>query len=267
MIEQASTIGVAAVAAYLSKDGVAKLLGPTADYLGGELKHLVEKSQRNLVSVFVKAERKSKEKLEGPGAVNSRVFKHVYDDARFCENELLAEYFGGVLASARTKDGQDDRGVYYAQIVKSLSVYQLQCHYLFYYLMWQLGKGRSLDLNGYEDREKLSVVVPVKVYEDTFNVSPSPKENSVIAHVLSGLGRSDLIGEDFELSSPDALKSKGVLVDSHAFVITPTITGIELFLWAHGKGEERLSAFLDHELISKPDLDVKSQQLVLIKNG
>lgn len=107
-------MGGAAVAAYLSKDGVSKLLGPTAEYLGGELKDLVEKSQHNLASVFRRAEQKCGPKLEAEGIVNPRVMKHVYEEARFSENELLAEYFDGVLASARTKDGKDDRGVYYS---------------------------------------------------------------------------------------------------------------------------------------------------------
>ncbi|WP_312590261.1 hypothetical protein [Vibrio cholerae] len=57
MPEPLTTIGGAAIAAYLSKDGISKLLGPTADYLGGEMKSLVEKSQNNLVSVFKKAEK------------------------------------------------------------------------------------------------------------------------------------------------------------------------------------------------------------------
>jgi len=267
MVEPVTTIGTAAVAAYLSKDGVAKLLGPTAEYLGGELKQLVERSQSNVVRIFRFAERKAEAKLEAPGAVNSRVFKHVYDEARFCENELLAEYFGGVLASARTDAGQDDRGVYYAQMVQSLSAYQLQCHYFFYYLMWQLGKGRTLELNSYLDRAKLSIVIPAKVYEDTFRVTPSAQEITIIAHSLSGLARSNLIDNSFQFSSSEELKKQGINVDSQAFLIEPTISGIELFVWAHGKGEDLLNSFLSPGLIAKPDLEVKSHELVRLKNG
>jgi hypothetical protein len=57
MPEPITTIGGAAVVAYLSKDGVSKLLGPTAEYLGGEMKSLVEKSKQNITSVFKKAEK------------------------------------------------------------------------------------------------------------------------------------------------------------------------------------------------------------------
>lgn len=255
------TLGGAAVAAYLSKDGVSKLLGPTADYLGGELKELVEKSQHNIVSVFKRAERKCGPKLETEGVVNPRVMKHVYDEARFCENELLAEYFGGVLASARTDDGRDDRGVYYSQIVQSLSVYQLQMHYFFYYLIWLNAKGKQLDLNGYIGRQTLTIVVPVVCYEATFAVTDRVNEMSVITHSLSGLARADLIEQSFQFSSPEELKKSGVEVEQHSFLIGPTITGLELFVWAHGRGEKGTNEFLSPDLAEEPDLDIKFAEL------
>lgn len=40
MSEPITTVGLGAIAAYLGKDGLAKLLGPTAEYLGGELQSL-----------------------------------------------------------------------------------------------------------------------------------------------------------------------------------------------------------------------------------
>jgi hypothetical protein len=37
------------------------------------------------------------------------VFKQIWDEGRFIEDELAVEYFGGLLASARPPDGKDDR--------------------------------------------------------------------------------------------------------------------------------------------------------------
>ncbi|UPW20116.1 hypothetical protein M0C34_07600 [Agarivorans sp. TSD2052] len=261
------TIGGAAVAAYLSKDGVSKLLGPTAEYLGGEMKNLVEKSQNNIASVFKKAEKKCGAKIESPGTVNPRVMKHVYDEARFSEDELLAEYFGGVLASARTEDGVDDRGVYYSQIVKSMSSYQIKCHYFFYYLMWHHAKSLTLDLNSNVDRAKLTLVVPIKCYEDTFANDPDQNKMPFIAHALSGLAKSDLIGDHFALQNPDELNKQKIEVDQYAFVIHPTITGLELFVWVHGQGEIGLPAFIDTNLIEKPDLEVKTIDITKLKGS
>ena len=261
------TLGGAAVAAYLSKDGVSKLLGPTAEYLGGEMKTLVEKSQKNIASVFKRAEKKCGPKLEVPGAVNARVMKHVYDEARFSDDELLAEYFGGVLASARTEDGVDDRGVYYSQIVKSMSSYQLRCHYFFYYLMWHHAKSLTLDLNSNIDRGKLTLVVPVKCYEDTFAHEPDQNKMPFIAHALSGLAKSDLIGENFALQNPEDLKKQKIDVDQFAFLIHPTITGLELFIWVHGQGNIGLPAFMNPSLIETPDLDIKNIEITKLKGS
>ncbi len=257
MVEPITTIGGAAVVAYLSKDGVSKLLGPTAEYLGGEIKSLVEKSKKNVASVFQKAEKKCGERIEKPGTVNARVMKNIYDEARFTDNELLAEYFGGVLASARTEDGVDDRGVYYSQIVKSMSSYQLRCHYLFYYLMWYHSKELKLNLNSNVDRSKLTLIVPVNCYSETFNITNIGNEMAYIAHSLAGLAKADLIGENFAFSNPADLKKQNIEVDQFAFVIHPTITGLELFVWAHGQGNIGLPAFLLENLAKEPDLDIK----------
>ncbi|MCO7613300.1 hypothetical protein NJH83_24005 [Pseudomonas chlororaphis] len=260
------TIGAgAAAAAYLSKDGVAKLLGPTADYLGGELKTFVEKSQKNIASIFKRAENKAGHKLDEPGVVNARVLRHVIDEGRFTEEELFAEYFGGVLASARTSDGVDDRGVYYAQIVQSMSVYQLRLHYLVYYLMWNLAKGRQLDLNGYIDRYKLEIVIPVKIYERTFGIVDGPKEMPFIAHSLSGLTRNNLVEDTWKFAGPALLKASHITVDTQSFLIKPTISGIELFVWAHGRGEAGLSAFLSPELVVRDELGIKFTELARFK--
>jgi len=265
--EPITTIGGAAVVAYLSKDGVSKLLGPTAEYLGGEMKGLIEKSQKNITSVFKKAEKKCGEKLETPGAVNVRVMKHVYDEARYSEDELLAEYFGGVLASARTEDGIDDRGVYYAQIVKSMSSYQLRCHYLFYYLMWFHGKELNLNLNNNVDRAKLELVVPISCYAATFKILNANDEMPFISHSLAGLAKADLIGENFELSNEKDLLAKKIEVNEYAFVIQPTIIGFELFIWAHGQGEVGLPAFSHSQLASDPDLEVRFKEITKLKGS
>jgi hypothetical protein len=267
MPEPIATIGGAAVVAYLSKDGVSKLLGPTAEYLGGEMKSLIEKSQTNITSVFKKAEKKCGDKLENPGTVNVRVMKHVYDEARYSEDELLAEYFGGVLASARTDDGVDDRGVYYAQIVKSMSSYQLRCHYLFYYLMWFHAKGLNLNLNNHADRGKLELVVPVSCYMDTFGIINTNGAMPFIAHSLAGLAKSDLIGDNFEFSNQKDLLEKGITVNEHSFVIQPTIIGFELFIWAHGQGEIGLPAFSTPELAAEADLEIKRIDITKLKGS
>ncbi len=51
------TLGIGAVVAYISKDGLNKMLGPTAEYLGDGLKNLVSKRTKNIGTIFQKAEK------------------------------------------------------------------------------------------------------------------------------------------------------------------------------------------------------------------
>ena len=256
----------AAILAYVSKDGLSKLLGPTADYLGGELKDFVEKSQQNIGSIFQKAETKAGIKLSEPGTVNPRVLKHIIDEGRFTENELFAEYFGGMLASARTSDGIDDRGVYYSQIVKNMSTYQLRTHYFIYYIIWSKAKGKQIDLKSYDGRFSLDVIIPVSVYEDTFKVTDRAKEETIIAHSLSGLSRFELIEGTWAFGSTESLKREHLSVDSHSFFITPTITGLQLFLWAHGRGDDSVDSFLDPALVDNDALGVINSEKARFKS-
>ena len=52
-MEPVTTIGIGAITAYLGKDGLTKILGPTADYLGGELKVFTQKRVDILVRFLV----------------------------------------------------------------------------------------------------------------------------------------------------------------------------------------------------------------------
>ena len=258
-----TTLGATALAAYLSKDGLSRLLGPTADYLGNELRDLVAKSQRNVGRIFSLAEEKTPN-LDEPGAVSPRVFRRIFEEGRFCEDEMVASYFGGVLASSRTDSGDDDSGVYYSQIVESLSSHQVKFHYFFYYLIWLCAKGRDLNLYQATDRKQLSIMIPVECYAKSFSVDPSVQELATRSRSLSGLCKASLIGENYAFGWPEELRKYGGIADVQAFKIDASLTGIELFLWAHGRGRASLKEFLSPTLISKPELPLHSSELAYL---
>ena len=79
-----------------SKEILGKLLGPTADYLGGGLKSLTERGVNNVNRVFAAAVSKLGSRIEKPGTIAPRVFKAVLENGYFCDNKLTTEYFGGV---------------------------------------------------------------------------------------------------------------------------------------------------------------------------
>jgi hypothetical protein len=76
MPDPVTTVG-AGLVVLGSKDLLGKLLGPAADYIGGEIKGFVEKCNINIDNIFSKATNKLGPKLNDPGVVNPRVLKHV----------------------------------------------------------------------------------------------------------------------------------------------------------------------------------------------
>ncbi len=63
---------------------------------------------------------------------NLRVMRDVLWNGAFSEDEVCAEYFGGILASSRSKDGKDDDAIQFVDVIKSLSAKQLRLHYVIY---------------------------------------------------------------------------------------------------------------------------------------
>lgn len=56
-----------------SKDLLKKILGPSADYIGGEIKGLVEKCNINLNNIFSNAKQKLGDRINDNGQVSPRV--------------------------------------------------------------------------------------------------------------------------------------------------------------------------------------------------
>lgn len=57
MPEPIATVGIGVIAAYVGKDAVVRILGPTADYLGGELKEFTRRRIENIGKIFSNAEK------------------------------------------------------------------------------------------------------------------------------------------------------------------------------------------------------------------
>ena len=230
---------------WASKDLIGKLLGKTADYLGDELENCVKKCNINLNNVFKHAIKKLGNRIEKPGDVSSRVFRHIIDEGRFCEDELMAEYFGGVLASSRTDSGRDDRGAYYAQLLSQMSTYQLRTHYILYHYC-----KRALNNTKYHfgtEREKFLIFIPHRFFIPSMEFGKNEDANILMEHSLSGLAHKGIIEkpswgkEILQKQYPDF----GINEDGITFF--PSFTGIELFLWAHGKPNLKVEDFFKTE--------------------
>ena len=255
MPEPIITVGVGAIAAYLGKDGLQKLLGPTADYLGGELQEFTKKRVENIGKIFSKAEEKLGDSIESPGQVPPKVLKTVINEGSYCDDEIAVDYFGGILASSRTDLGRDDRGARIAKILDGMSTYQIRSHYVIYSLIKKIFSDCGYKYN-LEDRPKMELFIPMNVYIASmqFDQKELQQFGSILNHALFGLNNDDLI-EGFQYGPLDHVKKHFPDASSDGILVSPSAFGAELYLWGYGKGNKDLSYALQaKELNDLPDV-------------
>jgi hypothetical protein len=143
-----------------AQDAIKRLLGPTADYVGQGLKDLAAKAAENLHRVFIRSTALLGPNVDEPGAIPPRVLKDLLLEAPFVEDAVTSEYFSGVLASSRTSDGKDDRGVYFQSMLTRLSTYQIRTHYVLYRGLHDTFAGLGLKLGDAETRIACGVMFP-----------------------------------------------------------------------------------------------------------
>ena len=121
--EIAVTAGVAGVA-YVAQ----QLFGKTLAEMGDDL-NKVYKSNRD--KLLAKAAAKVSDPNDG-AKPNLRVARDVIWNGAVTDDEVCAEYFGGLLAASRSADGKDDSALIYVDCIKALSSKQLHLHFVIY---------------------------------------------------------------------------------------------------------------------------------------
>jgi len=242
---------------------VKRVLGPTLDYFGEETKELAKKQVENLKRIFINADKKLGNKTNQPGRVPPRILKRILDEGSFCEDELTADYFGGVLASSRSEVDRDDRGATIISLLSSLSSYQIRCHYIFYFICKKLFDGQKLTVEKGEDREKMAVFINYNEFKKAMGFSEKENTNLISSHIFTGLSKHELIAYhrrgsiDFMKKIYKDLKEKGI-------VFHPSQLGVELFLWAHGKSEIAIKYFLNKDVIFDPIKSIEFPEYPLV---
>ena len=244
--------------AEVSKDAVQRMLAPTADYIGAGVLQST-KAAVNTARVLAKAARRLGSRIDDGGQIPPRVLKNLLDDAPWIEDELMAEYLGGILASSFGDRLLDDRAVALQSTLQRLSSYAVRTHYLFYSQFYSLYRGKVRWARVYEDLENVHIVSDLRMYgpheeyADFLGVSYDDNYWPVLRHSFASLEREDL------LKVPDwgsreylnrSLSDDGIphTVPKDGFVYRTTVAGEELFLWALGRGDLDSSAFPDVDL-------------------
>jgi len=250
---------------------VEKLLGPTADYVGGGLKNWAEKRVKNVSRIFEKATEKLGEKINEPGSVPPRVLKEILNEGSYCDDELTAEYFGGVLASSRSGTSRDDRAASYLKLTSELSAYQIRFHYISYTAWRAIFAGSGLRPTFGEDLDKMWLFLPSSFLNIAMDFTAEEPVGDILMHCMTGLKRHDLISLS-HWGTPELVNSRNKQMDwcevsEWGLCVEPTQFGIDYWLWALGLGTVSRTRFLDGDLrLPKlPDIIVPAGSIKLVK--
>ncbi len=203
------TAGTALAAAH-------KLLGKTGDAISEDMAKLYAAGRDKIMAAALRKSDITKE-----GQVNLRVARDIFWNGSYTDESICAEYFGGILAASRSEDGKDDTGVFYVDIIKSLSAGQLKMHYILYRTLNKqfmgdeskkaLNPGQSSELQG------IQLFVALGEIGEQFG-----KED--MGAILHGLYSKDLIG-NFQTDNYDMGNGSSVPY----LRISPTSLGVQLF--------------------------------------
>lgn len=238
------------------KDIIVKMLGPTADYLGEGMRDFTKKRIETMKEIFTNASKKLGTKLDmETGTVSPKVLKGIINEGSYCDDFLSIDYFGGVLASSRTGISRDDRGAYFNALVSRLSSYQLRLHYIMYHKVKELYDGDDTNVAHDNERSKLKIFIPIHTYikaMDFVEVEMTEISN-LINHSIFGLVKEDLIDDYFQFGNKEHIQKSFTEADADGMILQPSPLGIELFLWAYGKGQTKIHDYLKVTLTFKID--------------
>lgn len=229
-----------------------KVLGPTADYVGGGIQTWTSRRLQNVQRIFeIAGRRLGDEGLKRPGEVPPRMLKEVFDEGSYHSDELGAEYFGGLLASSRSIDQNDDRAAALAALVGRLSSYQLRSHYVFYAHAQRLMAGSDLNLGLTAAMEREGrIYMPFAAWLVGMDLEDpdSSAWRPIFDHCIHGLLREGLLDPWWSCGGTSHLEgAAGRQIPESGVIYTPSMLGVELFSSAHGVDESPIAAFLSIE--------------------
>jgi hypothetical protein len=231
-----------------------KLFGGALDEVGETLRRWTEYKLRNVGRVVENAGTKLGDEL-GEAEVPPRVGIRVLEESWYADEDVLVDYLGGVLASAWTPQGRDDRGAAFAALIARLSSYQLRSHYIWYTALRRALAGIEINLRDAGERQRLArIYMPSASYFVAMAFSEGEDYEAIFSHCFHGLNDEGLAyGEAagpyehlansiFGAGVPPRARNAPV---ANGIVLGPTVRGVELYLWAHGKGTADIQTFLD----------------------
>jgi hypothetical protein len=265
-IPLASQITSAAIAVKVfNSDHAKKLLGPLEDHYGNLLAGFAARGDKfialNMGRILSIALHTKGKIQKGSFASPKIVGKIMYES--MTSTDLITDlYLGRVLASSVSKNGRDDRGNVFAELIGRMSSYQLRAHYIFYHTIKDVYNGKKLNASSFHDRKKMHTFIPLKSFIEALDYKQGESENiccitHLTGHILPGLLKEDLIEDDFMFGQMHNEGHYYKELTSQGGVFTPTMFGMEFFAWVYGMPEIDFASFLSKDVIFEWDKSIK----------
>jgi hypothetical protein len=241
-----------------------RILGPAADEFGQALARSVAYRTRNFGRIAAKGAKKASADLER-GIVNPRVAYVLLDEGSLCDDELMDDYLGGVLAASRTPDGRDDRAVTWSRVITGLSSFQVRAHYLLYREWAARLHGADGSILGENPPAMATLVVDADEFlEVLIGDRIVGDHRAVLNHAIVGLFSAGLVGSDYVFTTE--ADEQYDLPAALALVVIPSLYGLELYAWAQGMPDLHWSEFASKAVPFEADESIPRLKRVLLPN-
>src|SRR5687768_15700449 len=120
-------------------------------------------------------------------------------------------------------------------------------HHIFYATVRKRHAGTSANIFQQSDRKSaLKTFVSFSDFARGLDLQEGENIGILLPHILGGLIREGLVEDDFAWGdAAHVKKSKGFDVTEGGIVLSPSTLGLELYLWAYGKGNLTLHSMFD----------------------
>ena len=240
-------VGPESIAAIFGLDMLRRVLGPSASYLGEQVASWVKQRHTNLKKIFESADRKLVGRGDVHGSVPPRVLKRILDDGSYCDDPLMAEYYGGVLASSKSGISRDDTGAVHLATIEQLSVYQIRAHYIIYSIVKELFDGTGAKVSTDSQLARLEIYIPWPTWETALAITTDEEErlNLITDHIIFGLKKEMLIGKTIIYGEKEHLLKYYSGAPGDGVLVGVSVWGTQLFLWANGRSDLDSSQYLE----------------------
>ena len=156
------------------------------------------------------------------------------------EDEVVADYLGGVLASARA-EGSDD-AVAWTALIARMSSRELQIHYMIYSAVRLEALGhREINIMDSPGREQLRAFVPYAALLEALGVQAFVKT----PETFTGLDRERMFDGNWHFGRNATFSVTDSSPPEPGLEFAPSLNGLNLFIWGNGLAANGLASFLD----------------------